>query len=596
MQKGRELRRDDGRIIIHFDYDCFYASVVENEDPALKSVPLGIQQKQIIVTANYVGRSRGLYKLQLVTEAKRVCPEAVIILGEDLTRFRNASKELYNFLRKRTWSDRAERLGFDEVWLDCTDMVDYNANLLNPNDLSNSFFCMDRSDPTAGFSFDASSLFGPTYPPRYNALETGKLSGDVSDAQLRLRLVLGSHLARHLRHELESQSGYTATVGIGTNKTVSKLVGNLHKPRNQTTIMPPYQPVGSATATVTAFMDTHDIGKVPGIGFKLAQKVRQKILGRTPAFQAGLVYGGTKELVLVQDVRRHPGMGPEMLEEVLSGPGSQKGIGGKVWELLHGIDDSEVAKAKRVPSQVSQEDSYMKYLYSFDQVRKQLHLLSERLVIRMHIDLMEDDDGLDDAVQHQRRWLAHPRTLRLTTRPRPAPGPDGVRPRTFQRISRSAAMPNFVFSLQDSPSALAERLVEDSLVPMFRKLHPETSGWNLSLINVACTNMAETAADSKDSSGRDIGRMFRRQEDFLKDFRLVDEAPDDEKQLSLDIFNGAACSPASSHEHLASDQEWDAEPPDDGDGMHTCQICDARIPVFAAAAHLRYHESTQASQ
>ena len=596
MQKSRELRRDDGRIIIHFDYDCFYASVVENENPALKSVPLGIQQKQIIVTANYVGRSRGLHKLQLITEAKQVCPEAVIILGEDLTRFRNASKALYNFLRERTWSDRAERLGFDEVWLDCTDMVDYNANLLNHNDLSNSFFCMDRADPTAGFSFDASSIFGPTYPPKDNALGTNKPSDGLSDAHLRLRLVLGSHLARHLRHELESQRGYSATVGVGTNKIVSKLVGNLQKPGNQTTITPPYEPVGSATATVTAFMDTHDIGKVPGVGFKLAQKIRQKILGRTPTFQAGLVYGGTKESISVQNVRLHPGMGPEMLEEVLSGPGSQKGIGGKVWELLHGIDDSEVAKAKRVPSQVSQEDSYMKYLYSFDQVRKQLHLLSERLIIRMHIDLMEDDDELEGDMQQQRRWLAHPRTLRLTTRPRPAPGPDGVRPRTFQRISRSAPMPNFVFSLQDTPSALAERLVDDSLVPMFRKLHPETSGWNLSLINVACTNMAETAADSKDSSGRDIGRMFRRQEDFLKDFRLVDEAPDDDKQLSLATSNGAACSPASSHGELASDQEWDAEPPEDVDDVHECTICDARIPVFAAAAHSQYHESTEQSQ
>ena len=116
MQKTRELRGDDSRLIIHFDYDCFYASVVEAENPALKSVPLGIQQKQIIVTCNYEARRRGLYKLQLITEAKKVCPDAVIVLGEDLTRFRNASKDLYNFLRDKVWSDRAERLGFDEVW------------------------------------------------------------------------------------------------------------------------------------------------------------------------------------------------------------------------------------------------------------------------------------------------------------------------------------------------------------------------------------------------------------------------------------------------------------------------------------------------
>jgi DNA polymerase iota len=116
MQGARPLQRDDSRIIIHFDYDCFYASVVENENPALKSLPLAIQQKQIVVTCNYEARRRGLHKLQLITEAKRICPEAVIVLGEDLTRFRNASKDLYNFLSQATWSQRAERLGFDEVW------------------------------------------------------------------------------------------------------------------------------------------------------------------------------------------------------------------------------------------------------------------------------------------------------------------------------------------------------------------------------------------------------------------------------------------------------------------------------------------------
>lgn len=116
MQIARPLCRDDDRIIIHFDYDCFYASVVENENPALKSVPLAIQQKQIVVTCNYEARRRGLYKLQLITEAKKVCPDIVIVLGEDISRFRDASKELYKFLTQAVWSGRAERLGFDEVW------------------------------------------------------------------------------------------------------------------------------------------------------------------------------------------------------------------------------------------------------------------------------------------------------------------------------------------------------------------------------------------------------------------------------------------------------------------------------------------------
>ena len=87
----------------------------EAENPALKTQPLAVQQKQIVVTCNYEARRRGLRKLQLITEAKRVCPDVVIVLGEDLTRFRNTSKELFNFLHDSIWSGQAERLGFDEV-------------------------------------------------------------------------------------------------------------------------------------------------------------------------------------------------------------------------------------------------------------------------------------------------------------------------------------------------------------------------------------------------------------------------------------------------------------------------------------------------
>lgn len=89
----------------------------EREDPKLRQVPFGVQQKQIIVTCNYEARRRGLYKLQLVKDARKKCPEVIIALGEDLTRFRNASKDNYLFLRSFAWSQKVERLGFDEVSL-----------------------------------------------------------------------------------------------------------------------------------------------------------------------------------------------------------------------------------------------------------------------------------------------------------------------------------------------------------------------------------------------------------------------------------------------------------------------------------------------
>ncbi len=224
-------------------------------------------------------------------EAKKICPDMILVLGEDLTRFRNASKDNYNFLRGYSWSNKVEKLGFDEVslftktksdvvdliaeseqvFMDVTDLVDYNSALLNHNDLATSFFHLDRHDPTVGFPFDASNISGHTFPaasatPTCRSFPTHN-SFSTDSADLLQRLCLGSHLAQHLRHQLEEQQGYTCTVGIGTNKIISKLVGNLNKPKGQTTLVPPYEPdARDGRSNVIDFIDRHDIGKIPGIG------------------------------------------------------------------------------------------------------------------------------------------------------------------------------------------------------------------------------------------------------------------------------------------------------------------------------------------
>lgn len=98
----------------------------------------------------------------------------VIVLGEDLTRFRNASKQLYAFLSSFSWNSRAERLGFDEVWLDVSDLVNSNVATLNLAKLSECFFRLSKHDPTVGFSFDATNYAGPVYPETSNETH-GKL-------------------------------------------------------------------------------------------------------------------------------------------------------------------------------------------------------------------------------------------------------------------------------------------------------------------------------------------------------------------------------------------------------------------------------------
>ncbi|KAF2655512.1 DNA/RNA polymerase [Lophiostoma macrostomum CBS 122681] len=622
-------------------YDCFYASVFENENPELRAVPLAVQQKQIIVTCNYEARRRGLHKLQLIREAKKICPEVVIVLGEDLTRFRNASKELYAFLRSFSWNSKVERLGFDEVSCDMRSVVidpnvsqsplllflpetsfplpfsatyyiiDHNVGLLNANDFTNSYFCLSKSDPTAGFAFNASQLAGHAYPE-----ESNDISGALQLDPLRLRLHLTSHLAQHLREALHSEKGYTCTVGVSTNKLLSKLVGNLHKPNSQTTLLPPYGFETEEPDNATLFVDDHEVGKIPGIGFKLAQKLRAHVLQRPAEFDDGLVYGGTKEKVLVRDVRTFPGMSAETLEQVLGGTGVPHGIGARVWGLLNAYDDTAISQARDVPKQISIEDSYIR-LDTMEEVLKELRMLSLSLLKRMHADLLEDEEDEDKAETlpingTRKRWLAYPKVVRLSTRPRPPQNPDGSRNRSFARISRSAPMPNFVFNLKENVDIRCERLVTEALIPLFRKLHPEKSGWNLSLVNVAAANMVDAASD-KGGVGRDIAKMFKRQDDVLKQWRVDDE--DDtlsvetgviDKQLPQDAIaqdtvamdvskpdkdrTGSEDFPTTSQQSTGDTGDWESEDEDMlDDDMFRCE-CGAVMPVFAMAAHGRWHE------
>ncbi|KAJ0424468.1 hypothetical protein BJY00DRAFT_276753 [Aspergillus carlsbadensis] len=567
------LSRDDRRIILHFDYDCFYASVFEVEQPILKTLPLAVQQKQIVVTCNYEARRRGLHKLQLIKDARQVCPDVVIVLGEDLTKFRDASKDLYLFLRGFIWGERVEKLGFDEIFMDVTDMIAYNVALLNPNDLTHSFFHLDPQDPTTGFEFDATSIYGPVYPDGDTAADLAS-STEPDPSQIRTRLLLASHLAGYLRGQLEDHKGYTATAGISTSKILAKLVGSVHKPNSQTTLLPPYATTKDGEeSNVLKFLDPREIRAIPGIGSKSSRKILSYITASDPA--------RAEDELTVRDIRLFPSMGPSVLERILGGPGAPRGIGLRVWELLHGVDNTPVGEARDVPTQISIEDSYGS-LDNFEAARKAMLALAASLIRRMRTDLTEkhphaETTSTSIGAAHEDtkvRWLTRPRTIRLSTLPRSLPGSDsGV---SHTRKSHSAPLPQYVFNLDESVDALAERLVRELTTTMFRKLHRERTGWNLRVLNIAVTNMVDLVG--KHNNGRDIGKMFQRQEVGLQGNTIASRS-----ELVTDP-NVPEPTPA-----IASGAVWEESDEEDNMTGVYCNVCGALIPHFARLAHEVYH-------
>lgn len=436
-----------------------------------------------------------------------------------------------------------------------TDIVDYNMFCLNRGSMSDSFFYLSKKDPEQGFGCDLTSIAGCVVgPPPSNA---------PLEDRTYLRLLLGSHLAQYLRLKMETDFGITSTCGIATNKLLSKLAGSCNKPRNQTALL------ALKEEDVAEFMDGHKTRKIPGLGFKTAMLLESHVLGRdidadSHSFESSLT---------VREVRQHPSISPGFLETLLGGPGAERGVGIRVWSLLHGVDHAEVKEANDIPSQISIEDTY-KGLETMPQITEELHKLSCSLIRRMRVDLLAPDDDADSP--GTRKWIARPKTLRLSIRSWPTrQGSAQGQSMNFSRVSRSGPLPNFIFDLKAGIDGIAQDLVAEALLPLLRRLQSDKGHkWNLQLLNICVANMVAGAADDKMGAGRDIAVMFKKQDEVLRPWKVTQVYDDEQDQGPGETM----------FEDSEIDVAWD-------DATHPlCPACGHSIPSFAMAAHARYHE------
>lgn len=112
------------RIILHVDMNSFYASVEQAYNPTLKGKAIAIagnpkERRGIIVTSSYEARAKGIYTTMNVGEAKRKCPE-LIVLPPDFPKYRETSKAIFSILR--SYTDLVEPVSIDEGYMDITEI------------------------------------------------------------------------------------------------------------------------------------------------------------------------------------------------------------------------------------------------------------------------------------------------------------------------------------------------------------------------------------------------------------------------------------------------------------------------------------------
>lgn len=133
------------RIILHIDFNSFFASVEQQANPFLHGKPIGISGKgslpaqqthqatpsvevdtltfsrTIIATASAEAKRMGVKTAMSSLEAKRVCPEMLIIPGDPM-KYAEITKKFLSILH--TYSPLVEQFSSDEAFVDITHIAE----------------------------------------------------------------------------------------------------------------------------------------------------------------------------------------------------------------------------------------------------------------------------------------------------------------------------------------------------------------------------------------------------------------------------------------------------------------------------------------
>ncbi|GIJ81185.1 DNA polymerase-4 [Micromonospora phaseoli] len=100
--------------ILHADLDAFYASVEQRDDPRLRDRPV-LVGGGVVLAASYQAKARGVRSGMGGAQARRLCPDAVVVPPR-MSAYSAASRKVFEIFRQTT--PLVEGLSIDEAFLD----------------------------------------------------------------------------------------------------------------------------------------------------------------------------------------------------------------------------------------------------------------------------------------------------------------------------------------------------------------------------------------------------------------------------------------------------------------------------------------------
>ncbi|KAJ3096863.1 DNA-directed DNA polymerase eta rad30 [Physocladia obscura] len=333
------------RVIVHVDLDSFYAQV-EVRLGLPRTLPLAVQQWQLLVAVNYAARSRGVKKMSSVADALRV-HTASTASGDttpqyhaeplyathkiSLDVYRTASVAVMRVLARFAPSRNCfQRASIDEAFIDLTDSVNARIRTLLPSSLPNKSpnKSLDEisSDSPKSFDFVAWSQQLTEREPLVdwscaNSCLVG-LPQNTLDLKTKgwpdLQLRIAADICSEIRAAVESELNYTCSAGIAQNKTLAKLCSALNKPDLQTVLLPdqvldflrplPFQKIRNLGGKLgTEIEDTWSVETCAQVWEIPIQELERKLGGASATWVHDIVRGICKEPVVQTQLQKSAG-------------------------------------------------------------------------------------------------------------------------------------------------------------------------------------------------------------------------------------------------------------------------------------------------
>lgn len=234
-----------------------------------------------IIAVSYEARAAGVQRIMRGLEAKKTCPELILITvpvsngKADISIYRDAGQLIVDEILKKLGSSCIiEKASIDEVYIDLTqavtDRLEIHSKLENGYDIlkniaSNSLIAgqdlnelkMSKNSVSKGHIGQRQEVIDDNTSINFGMNDLG--SEDI-------RLLCGAAITSELRLMIKNKLGFSSSGGVAHNKMLAKIAGSMHKPAKQT-IVP--------RSIVQTLMDNIPISRVPGFGGKFGKELAE---------------------------------------------------------------------------------------------------------------------------------------------------------------------------------------------------------------------------------------------------------------------------------------------------------------------------------